>query len=101
MSSQSPRSGNDGAGPVVCRANFDDTESVATNILLALDSLPEFDAATSEDRLFQHVDPDALDALFRSAPGADRTQGWVNFPVGDYDVSVCAQGDIVVRDRSA
>jgi hypothetical protein len=100
MSSQSPRAGNDAAGSVVCQRGFDETEGVTTNILLALDSLPEFDAESSEGVIFEHVDPDALDALFRSAPGAGRTQGSVNFPVGDYRVSVCAQGDVVVWDPS-
>lgn len=98
MSGQSARSGNGNAGSVVCQRDFDESKGVTTNILLALDSLPEFDAEASEEVLFQHVDPDALDALFRSAPGTDRTQGSVHFPIGDYRVSVCAQGDILVQD---
>lgn len=100
MSSQSSRWGNDDAGSVVCQRDFDETDAATTNVLLTLDALPEFDAEKSEEILFQYVDPDALNALFQSAPGADRTEGSVTFPVGDYEVSVCAQGDVVVRDPS-
>lgn len=97
MSSQSPQSGNEHASIVVRRADFDTTESVSTNVLLALDSLPEFDAKSSDEALFEHVDPDALDALFRSSPDGDRAGGWVYFPVGDYEVSVSARGEVIVR----
>lgn len=100
MSSQSRRSGTDGAGSVVYEQEFDETEAVTTNVVLALDSLPEFDAESSEAVLFEHVDPDALDALFQSAPGAERTDGAVTFPVGDYEVSVRASGEVVVWEPS-
>lgn len=100
MSSQSTESGGDGTGAVVCQRTFEETEAVTTTVLLTLDSMPEFDAEASEDVLFEHVDPDALDALFQSAPGTDRPQGSVNFPVGDYEVSVSATGDVVVRDAT-
>lgn len=100
MSSQSSQRGTDGSGAVVCQRNCDETERVTTNIVLALDSVSEFDAETSEEVLFDHIDPDALDALFQSASGVDRTQGVVKFTVADYEVSVSAQGDIVVRGPS-
>lgn len=100
MSRHSPRSGDDDAASVVYQTDLDEKERVTTNILLALDSLPEFDAENSEELLFEHVDPDALNALFQSATDANRTRGSVTFPIRDYEVRVSARGEVVVRDPS-
>lgn len=99
MAGQAPQRGNENAGPVVVRTDFDGTESVSANVLLALDELPDFDAESSDEALFEHVDPDALDSLFRKPVDGDRTQGWVSFPIADYEVGVSARGEIVVRGR--
>jgi hypothetical protein len=74
---------------------------LSTSVLVALDSLTDFDATTSEDLLFDYVDPDALDRLFARSPDTDRTAGWVTFPVADYHVAVGADGEIIIRESDA
>jgi hypothetical protein len=97
MSIDASRPG-DSCGPVVYRTEHDSGE-LSTSVLMALDSLPGFDATVNDDMLFKHVDPDALDALFQSNSTAARAVGGVNFPVDDYHVTVSASGDIVIRER--
>jgi len=52
---------------------------------------------TALDPLYDHVDPDALESLFEPTEGADRAEGAVSFPYGDYVVTVYARGRIDVR----
>ena len=101
MSSQPTQGETRTTGSVVCRTHVDGTERVSTSVLLALDSLPGFDVESSDDTLFEHVDPDALDALFRSPSVGERAEGRVCFPFADYEVCVAASGEIVVRTRSS
>jgi hypothetical protein len=89
----------DGFGPVVYRTEHDDADDLSTSVLMALDSLPDFDAEVSGDVLFSRIDPDALDALFRANSTALRASGQVTFPIDRYHVTVSATGDIVVRER--
>lgn len=97
MSSHSSPTKPEGGATVVRRGSYDDeAESLSTAILLELESLPGFDAEASADVLYSSVDPDALEALFRSAADADRADGWVTFPVETHEVSVSASGDIVI-----
>lgn len=98
MSSNASHPRGDGLGPVVYHNEHDDDE-LSTSVLVALDSLPGFDAEASEEVLFSQIDPDALDALFRANSTADRTSGRVSFTVASYHVSVSAAGEIVIRDR--
>lgn len=97
MSVDASRPG-DGCGPVVYRTEHD-TDALSTSVLMALDSLPGFDAKADEEMLFTRVDPDALDALFQSNATAARASGRVSFPVDDYHVTVSAAGSIVIRER--
>lgn len=61
--------------------------------------------ATIEDRdpagiapLHERVDPGALDDLFAPrSDGTARARGAVTFPLADYDVTVRADGEILVR----
>jgi hypothetical protein len=77
------------------------SDDLGTTIFMALDSLPEFDAAASQDVLFEHVDPDALGSLFEPTQGTERTAGEVRFPVGDYEVTVRAAGTVEVHATAA
>lgn len=102
MSSNSVPPPCDGEGPVLHRTTHDTADGdVSTSVLVALDSLTDFDARESEDLLFDSVDPDALDRLFVRTPDSDRTSGWVTFPIGEYHVAVSAAGDIVIRDADS
>lgn len=88
----------DGFGPVVHRTKHE-TGALSTSVLMALDSLPGFDAEMNADVLFTQVDPDALDALFQSTSTGMRSSGRVSFPIDDYHVTVNGDGDIVIRER--
>lgn len=68
---------------------------LSTSVLLALEELPEFDLENSENVVFDDIDLDALDDLFRPVNGDSRS-GHVTFPAGQYDVTVTATGQITV-----
>lgn len=86
---------------VVYRSRHDvrDETELSTSILLALDSIPEFDIESSETVVFEHIDPDALNGLFRPVSRL-RGDGQVTFPVDQYEVTVTAAGEITIRRRS-
>lgn len=49
--------------------------------------------------LYDVLDPDALDALFRPATDGDAATTRVTFPVADYQVTVTGDREVVVRER--
>ncbi|MFC7081220.1 HalOD1 output domain-containing protein [Halorussus caseinilyticus] len=51
------------------------------------------------DPIFRSVDLDALDALFRSVYGEPETANTVTFTYSEYEVTVTAAGEVVVRRR--
>lgn len=89
-----------GSGSIVQRSYHDESNgSLSTSVIVALDSLPEFAVETREGALFDRLDPDALDSLFRSTEDSNRTDGRVVFPIGSHVVTVWADGEIVIRRR--
>lgn len=86
-------------GAVVYRAQHDihGDEELSTSVLLALDSLPEFDME-GDQTLFDHVDLDALDNIFRPVENGTPT-GQVTFTVDTYEVTTTAAGEIVIREQ--
>lgn len=80
--------------------DFDDDVELSTRILLALDSVPGYDVEDGDTVLFDHVDLDALDELFRAVDGA-RREGHVRFTVDGYEVTVTAKGEITVGSGPA
>lgn len=89
---------SDTEGKVVYRSeNEAEGETpLSTRVLMALDSVPGCDVENSETVVFDHIDLDALDELFRSTTGAAR-HTTVTFQFEQYDVTVNALGDITVR----
>lgn len=87
------------AGSVVHQSYHDpDSDvSLSTDILLALDELPQFDVENSDTVMFDHIDLDALDDLF--SPTNDARAGEVTFTVEDYEVTATATGEITIRQR--
>jgi hypothetical protein len=73
----------------------DDGTELSTSVLLALEELPEFDLEDGENVVFDDIDLDALDDLFRPVNGDSRS-GHVTFPAAQYDVTVTATGQITV-----
>lgn len=65
---------------------------------MALDAVPGYDLENSNSVVFEHIDLDALDDLFRSVDGTDRT-GQVTFPVDGYEITATADGEITIRER--
>lgn len=84
---------------VVYRAEYnpDDGTALSTSVLMALESVPEFDMEDGDTVVFDYIDLDALDDLFRPASAGDRG-AHVTFPAGEYSVTVSATGEITVRE---
>ncbi|ELZ01775.1 HalOD1 output domain-containing protein [Natrialba asiatica] len=78
-----------------------DTESsalVTTTIVHALASVTDIDVSQGEFSLYDSVDPDALNRLFRStADGSERSGGHVAFTAVEHTVYVYANGDVVIH----
>jgi len=70
--------------------------SLGTSVLMALDELPELDLENTDTVLFDHIDLDALDDLFRPVTGNKRN-GRVTFTIEDYEVTATANGRITIR----
>ena len=49
--------------------------------------------------IFRSVDLDALDALFRSVYGEPKAENTVTFTYSEYEVTVTAAGEVVVKSR--
>lgn len=72
-------------------------ESVVSSIVSAISELT---GRTSVDPLHHRIDTDALEALFEPI-SADkrRDEGYVTFPVEGFDVTVDANGLILIEER--
>ena len=77
--------------------SHEETE-LSTAILLALDSIPEYDIENSDTVVYDHIDLDALDELFRPTDGTPRS-GEVTFGVDRYEVTATAAGEITIRTK--
>ncbi len=79
---------NDGDGREV-RYGRDDGEPPSVAVATALATYHGDDVTTTSTRLYDHVDPEALDALFADRyDGGGRRAGKVTFDVGDATVVV-------------
>ncbi|MXV62208.1 hypothetical protein GS429_09070 [Natronorubrum sp. JWXQ-INN-674] len=73
------------------------TATITTTIVHAIASIAETDVSQGEFSLYDSVDPDALDRLFRQkADGTERSGGHVAFTALEHEVYVYANGDIIV-----
>lgn len=97
---QSTEFENEIGSAVVRMTPSDGARRPSQTVVAALDSLPEYDAATSDEVLADAVDPDALDALFRTQGDYPRNQGEVVFPVAGYQITVRATGEVVVAEEA-
>lgn len=89
---------SDVEGRILHCSRFDarNGERLTTSVLMALDEIPGCDVESEEFVAFEHVDPDALDALF---DGNSSGTGQVTFPVDEYEITATAAGDIAIRAR--
>jgi len=72
-------------------------EDLSTSVLLALDSIPEFDAQDGDSVVYDFVDLDALDALFA---GTTNERSHVTFVIDDLTVTVTAAGEITIQSET-
>lgn len=83
------------------RYAWNDPEPLTAAVLEAVASAEQIDP-TELESLTSRIDPDALDALFSPRlDGRARVEGVVQFPLGDYVVSVYADGEIIVQSPGA
>lgn len=72
-------------------------ESVVSTVVTAI---AELSGRSSIEPLHDRIDTDALEALFRPiSTDRRRDRGHVRFPVEGYDVTVDANGLIVIEER--
>lgn len=75
----------------VFRYTLSDDEAPSEGVVESIADLEGRDPTALDQRLFNVVDPDALDILFRARPG-----GLVTFPFLGYRVCVHGDGRIVI-----
>jgi predicted 2-oxoglutarate/Fe(II)-dependent dioxygenase YbiX len=79
----------------------DGTATLTTTIVHALASIADTDVSQGEFSLYDSIDPDALDRIFRpKADGTERTGGHLAFTALEHEVYVYANGDIVIYPPS-
>ncbi|MFU8867651.1 HalOD1 output domain-containing protein [Natronococcus sp.] len=75
----------------------DDTATLTATIVHALASIADTDVSQGEFSLYDSIDPDALDRIFRpKADGTERTGGHIAFTALEHEVYVYADGEIVI-----
>lgn len=98
MADEPNREGNAGdAERRVYRPENEDT-SLAETVLAAIEAYGDVDVERSEFVLFDAVDPDALDRLFRADADAEVV---VEFTVDDVRVTLLGDGGVDVRVEAA
>ncbi len=76
----------------------DDAAALSTTVIHALADCMGIDVTDCRFSLYDAVDPDALDALFRPRhDGTPRTGGLLSFPVDGYYVTVDSSGEILIE----
>ncbi|MFW5974436.1 MAG: HalOD1 output domain-containing protein [Natrialbaceae archaeon] len=102
MAGRSTADVHGGAGETIVTARHDpeDWSELSTSVLMALDEVPGYDVESADRVVFDSIDLEALDNLFRPVEGAERT-GRVTFPIDGYEVTVTAAGEITITDGPA
>jgi len=71
--------------------------SLSVTLITALAEITDADP-TEMQQLGAHVSPDALDALFEPRTGDEaRSAGRLELPIDEFNVTVYADGEIVIR----
>ena len=96
-----PGSQSDEISRVVYEATYDPAGDVelSTEILMALDSIRGCEIDHGEPVVFEAIDLDALNELFKPVSGSNRN-GSVTFTVDEYAVTATAAGEIRITDRT-
>lgn len=77
--------------------DWSEEESLVSTIVTAI---TELTGQSSIEPVHDRIDPDALEALFRPvAPDRRRDTGQVTFPLAGFDVTVDANGLILIEEH--
>ncbi|AGB39211.1 HalOD1 output domain-containing protein [Natronococcus occultus] len=80
----------------------DDTATLTATIVHALAEIADTDVSQGEFSLYDSIDPDALDRIFRpKADGTERTGGHIAFTALEHEVYVYADGEIIIYPPGA
>ncbi len=88
------------SSPNVSHSYYDpvDGGSLAETILETLEAASDRPATEMNVRLYDAIDPDALDDLFEpTRAGSNRDEGRVSFSIAEFAVDVHASGHVFVR----
>lgn len=77
--------------------DFGGPATLSTTLIHALSDVTGVDGTNAERSLYDFVDPDALDNLFKPKPdGTPRANGQVSFTIWGYPVTVDSTGRIAI-----
>ncbi|WP_262177248.1 HalOD1 output domain-containing protein [Haloarcula laminariae] len=91
----SPR--HQGAGTYFVKHDFDGSAELTTTLAHALSDISGVDVTDAGFTLYDYIDPDALDRLFKpGAGGAQRVNGTLTLTVWDHQVTIHSDGQIAI-----
>ncbi|MFC7045722.1 HalOD1 output domain-containing protein [Halobacteriaceae archaeon GCM10025711] len=93
--------GPTGRGTFYARHDWDGPARLSTTVVHALADAMNADPTEMSFALYDTVDPDALDALFRPTADGVARSGELTFTVEDYRVTIWSDGRIVVDAPAA
>jgi len=77
--------------------DFDGSAKLTTTLTHALSDVSGIDVTDTGFTLYDHVDPDALDQLFKpTKDGSQRMNGMLTFTVWGHQVTVYSDGQIAI-----
>jgi hypothetical protein len=84
------------------RQGLPDDEPLSVAVINELAAREGVDPTQLDPPLYEVVDPDSLDSLFRLGTNTDgQSVGTVSFRYGSYDVEVASDGTVSVRDTES
>jgi hypothetical protein len=79
--------------------NWSSPGSLSTAVLDAISEAADCEGLDLPP-LYEQIDPAGLEKLFAPIPGSERCTGSVTFPLGEYHVTIAADGEIVIYPPS-
>lgn len=90
------------AGVYTVQYDREDGEPLSTAVVVAVTAAAELDPHEIEEPLYEVIDPDALDDLFRPQEGTDvAPDSEVSFTLAGHRVTVSAGDTITVRPQNS
>lgn len=83
---------------ILTRSVYGPDRDITQVVFDTLDQVPGFDPDDVDQTLYEAVDPDALEAVFSATRSSDRSVGRITFPFAGYELTVTADGEVVVRN---